>query len=185
MVAYLILILACLILNIIGYRKDLKALNAISVAAGLVGAAIGTILIDKTTSSTAGKYVYYVNGVKMSEGFLSVSHNFMTFFALAAITILVSLGLGYLIGVRLRKNDLQGKPSVFLFILSILAFVFGFSLLGSCITGFIYVYESFLTMNIIFTFVGAFLFTIGTVGIIRFIRGRHRYKKMQRENKQV
>ncbi len=179
MVAYMILILACLILNIIGFRKGQRVLNVISVAAGLIGAVIATIMIDKTTSATAGKYVYYVNGVRMAEGYAAVTENFMTFFALAMVTMLFSFGLGYLIGIKLRKNDLQGKPSVFLFILSILAFVIGFSLLGSCITGFIYVDESFITMNIIFTIVGTVLFTLGIVGIIRFIKGKRRLRRMR------
>ena len=178
MLVITVITLISLALNIIGFWKKKIALNVTASVLCLISAFLAAVLIDESAGKSGAAYIYYVNGVRMSSGFASVSENFMVAFAVFAVLMILSLGLGALFGKSLRNNSEGKRPSRLLLVFSIIFFIIGFILLGTFIPMFFdEIDESFITMQIIFTIAGVFLFFTGVFGIINHIKLKVRYKK--------
>lgn len=171
MIAYLLLLLLCLILCTIAFRRDLHFLTAVSVVLGLIAACIITVVIARASSGGTGAYILYANGVRVSDGFLLVTQNFALFLIFGAIAVGGPLGLGALIGGKMRRNDQVGKPSALILILWIACLLLGAAFLGSGISGFIHVSgnRAFLVPNICFSSLGALMIGAGIFGIRHFV----------------
>ena len=85
MIAYLLLLLVCLILCTIAFRRDLHFLTAVSVVLGLIAACIITVITARASSGGTGAYILYANGVRVSDGFLLVTQNIALFLIFGAI----------------------------------------------------------------------------------------------------
>ncbi len=178
MLVITILTLISLALNIFGFWKKKIALNVTASVMCLFAAVLATVLIDQAGGRSGAAYIYYVNGVRMSSGFASVSGNFMVAFAVFAILLILSLGLGAIVGRSLRNNSEGKRPSRLLLAFSVIFFILGFILLGTCIPMFFdTIDESFITMQVVFTVAGVFLFLAGVFGIINHIKLKARYKR--------
>ena len=178
MAVILILAVAALILDIFGFWKRKIAVNAIASVICLIASLIATVLIDNAAGKNGTAYIYYVNGVRMSEGFASVSENFMVAFAVFAILMALTLGLGAMVGVSLRNNSEGKRPSRLLLVLSIIFFILGVILLGTFIPMFFdTIDESFITAQIMFTIAGVIVFFTGIFGIIKHIKLKSAYKR--------
>ncbi len=178
MAIILILAVVSLILNIFGFWKRKIAVNAIASVICIIASLIAAVLIDNAAGKNGAVYIYYVNGVKMSDGFASVSDNLMVAFAIFAILMLLTLALGATVGVSLRNNFEGKRPSRLLLVLSIIFFILGVILLGTFIPMFFDTLdESFITVQIMFTIAGVIVFFTGIFGIIKHIKLKHAYKK--------
>ena len=74
--------------------------------------------------SAAGGYTYYVNGVRIGSGVMSVGVNLFLSFMAFVVSHFVSVGIGYLFGHERDKKE-KGRPKVWVLVLSILAIPFG------------------------------------------------------------
>ena len=169
MIAYLLLLLVCLILCTIAFRRDLHFLTAVSVVLGLIAACIITVITARASSGGTGAYILYANGVRVSDGFLLVTQNIALFLIFGAIAVGGPLGIGALIG---------GKPSTLILILWIACLLHGAAFLGSGISGFIHVSgnRAFLVPNICFSSLGALMIGAGIFGIRQFVLRHQRWR---------
>lgn len=173
-----ILTVTGLILNISGFWKKKAALNVVASVLCIIASIFATILIDDAAGKNGAAYIYYVNGVRMSDGFASVSDNFMVAFALFAVLMILTMGLGAMVGVSLRNNSEGKRPSRLLLAFSIIFFILGFILLGTFIPMFFdTIDESFITMQIMLTVAGVIVFFTGLFGIIKHIKLNRKYKR--------
>ncbi|MBO6055334.1 MAG: hypothetical protein J6P31_07415 [Oscillospiraceae bacterium] len=178
MIAYLLILFVCLILCTIAFRRDLHFLTAVSAVLGFVAACIITVVIARSSSAGTGAYILYANGVRVSDGFLLVTQNFALFLIFGAIAVGGPMGLGSLIGGKMRRNDQAGKPSVLILILWTACLLLGIAFLGSGISGFIHVSGNrvFLVPNICFSSLGALMIGSGFFGIRHFALLRKAWK---------
>jgi hypothetical protein len=123
--AYLVLTLIAAIFHAISYRKtdDMNPKAMLLSLAAAILAAIAFFTIGGGESATGG-YIYYVNGIRVSSGVMSVGINIFLSFMAFVVSHFASVGIGYLFGHVLEAKE-RAKPKVWVLILSILAIPFG------------------------------------------------------------
>lgn len=124
---YLILILITSILYAIYWRIEKDAFVIAAVVVG-IAATIVAMVATFTSDSSSGAYIHYVNGVRVSSGFMNASSFFPMLLIFGGISIGLTSGIGYFIGHK-RDSFEKQQPKVWKLILSIIGLQFGGTLL--------------------------------------------------------
>jgi len=125
LIAFLLLTLIASIFHAASYRNtdDMNPKAMLLSLAAAILAAVAFFSLGSGGSATGG-YTYYVNGVRMGSGVMSVGVNLFLSFMAFALSHFVSVGIGYLFGHERDKKE-KGRPKVWVLVLSILAIPFG------------------------------------------------------------
>jgi len=128
--AYLILTLIAVVLQVVSYREH-DEMNSIGVIANVLAAIVATIafIISGSNDSVSGGYIYYVNGIKIESGFMTVGATIVLAIISFGTSFGASMGLGYLIGHK-RDAEEKAKPKVW-----ILFYPFWLSRLAAAFSG--------------------------------------------------
>ncbi len=62
-------------------------------------------------SAGAGRYVYYVNGIRVSAGFAVLTENLALFLLMGLFIVLVPIRAGMMLGERMLKAYRSGRPA--------------------------------------------------------------------------
>jgi hypothetical protein len=171
--AYLILTLIAVVLQVVSYRKH-DEMNSIGVIANVLAAIVATIafIIGGSNDSVSGGYIYYVNGVKMESGFMTVGATIVLAIISFGTSFGASMGLGYLIGHK-RDAEEKAKPKVWVLILSILAIPFGSGFFRSISL----LPDLSVTGRLLVLGLGAITWGLGILGIVSYIIKKKRANK--------
>ena len=132
----LMLVLAALLAAMIAKRHRLTWLYAVTAVCGLAAAYVLVSLIDNVShGAAAGKYVYYVNGVRVSEGAAFLTENLALFAILGLFLVLIPLRLGIFLGRKLESADRSGRRPAWALIIWLLCALAGGWVLWTSITG--------------------------------------------------
>lgn len=125
LVAFLLLTLIAAIFHAISYRNsdDMNPKAMILSLAAAILAAVAFFSMGSGDSVTGG-YTYYVNGIRMGSGVMSVGTNLFLSFMAFVVSHFVSVGIGYLFGHERYARE-KGTPKVWVLVVSILAIPFG------------------------------------------------------------
>jgi hypothetical protein len=125
LISFLMLTLVAAIFHAVSYRKtgDMTPRAMLLSLAAAILAAIAFFTIGSGGSATGG-YIYYVNGVRVGSGVMSVGMNIFLSFMAFVVSHFASVGIGYLFGHERDARE-KGKPKVCVLVVSILAIPFG------------------------------------------------------------
>ena len=112
------LVLATIVFAMIAKRHNVPWLYIISVIFGLAATYVVVAMIsDSSSSAAAGRYAYYINGVRVSQGVALLTENMALFAIFGLFLVIGSIRLGTLLGRKVKNVDIAGKPMVWLLII--------------------------------------------------------------------
>ncbi len=106
----LMLALAAVVSAMLAQRHRIPWLHAVAVVFGLGATWVVVSMIDSSSSAAAGRYAYYVNGVRISQGLALLTENMALFALLGLFVVMGSVRLGILLGKKVQNVSPAGKP---------------------------------------------------------------------------
>ena len=177
----LMLVLAAVVSAMISKRHKVTWLYIISVIFGLAATYVIVAMIsDSSSSAAAGRYAYYINGVRVSQGVALLTENMALFAILGLFIVAGSVRLGMLLGKKVQNVDPTGKPVVWSPIIWVLCVIAGvwvlYGTISSMARPMMIHRRSDQTINIIVCVISALITMAGLGGIIQFIIALHKRK---------
>ena len=170
---FVMLLLATTVSAMIAARHRIKWLYAISVISGLAATYVAVTMINDSSSSAAvGHYAYYVNGVRISQGFAVLTENIGLFLILGLFIVLCPLRLGTFLGEKVSNVNSSGKPMVWSLIIWILCIAAGGWVLSGAISSMnhpIMLRRNGSTVYIIICVISSLVTLAGLCGVLQFI----------------
>ena len=124
-IGFLTLTLIASIFHAVSYRKtdDMNPKAMLLSLAAAILAAVAFFTMGSGGAATGG-YSYYVNGIRVGSGVMSVGMNLFLSFMAFVVSHFTAVGIGYLFGHERDARE-KGKPKVWVLVVSILAIPFG------------------------------------------------------------
>lgn len=137
-VLIILLLAAAAVLFAVHYRTG-KIFCEIAGVIAALAAMIAFVIALGQSGASSGGYTQYVNGVRVSSGFVAGSQNFVLILLFGAFANFATRGLGYLMGGRrgVKSTDPGGekKASMPVLVISIIGAGLGVGILGGAVGG--------------------------------------------------